>query len=52
MFAKRLRFLVIALALLASVPLGVQAQTNSKVPLTHESMWALKRVGAPADRSC
>ncbi len=45
MFTKRLlavTFLVIAIAGIAS------AQTSAKVPLTHETMWALKRVGAPA----
>lgn len=26
---------------------GVSAQTSGKVPLSHESMWLLKRVGAP-----
>ncbi len=37
---------LITVALLASSPLNLQAQTG-KVALTHESMWAMKRVGAP-----
>ena len=37
---------LVTLALVASAALGVMAQTN-KVPLTHETMWMLKRVGAP-----
>lgn len=46
---KRLRpltLLVVALATIAGLPLSISAQT--KVPITHETMWALKRVGAPA----
>lgn len=45
MFTKRsLSLLVIVLALVA----GVNAQTAAnKVPLTHESMWMMKRVGPP-----
>jgi WD40-like Beta Propeller Repeat len=40
--------LVLAIiALILSTPRFVSAQTTSKVPLTHESMWMLKRVGAP-----
>ena len=46
MFAKRL-VLVVVIAVIAILPFRAAAQTN-KVPLTHESMWALKRVGAPA----
>ena len=49
MFSNRLRSVrsvVIAVAVIAGVPFGVMGQ--AKVPLTHESMWALKRVGAPA----
>jgi dipeptidyl aminopeptidase/acylaminoacyl peptidase len=43
---------LIAAVLVATValclPLSVRSQTNSgKVPLSHESMWMLKRVGAP-----
>ena len=45
MLVKRL--LLVVVAVIATVPFSVAAQTN-KVPLTHESMWALKRVGAPA----
>lgn len=45
-------FAMVAAALLSSVPmtlgLRVNAQTTvGKVPLTHETMWAMKRVGAP-----
>jgi hypothetical protein len=35
------------IALVLSTPQFASAQTTSKVPLTHESMWMLKRVGAP-----
>jgi dipeptidyl aminopeptidase/acylaminoacyl peptidase len=35
------------IALIATAPLSASAQTATKVPLTHESMWLLKRVGAP-----
>jgi dipeptidyl aminopeptidase/acylaminoacyl peptidase len=45
MFTRRLVLVVIAV--IAILPLSAAAQTT-KVPLTHESMWALKRVGAPA----
>jgi dipeptidyl aminopeptidase/acylaminoacyl peptidase len=42
------KVLIIVLALIASLPLIARSQTNpSKVPLTHETMWKLKRVGAP-----
>jgi dipeptidyl aminopeptidase/acylaminoacyl peptidase len=44
MFARRLSLIVIAV--IAILPFSVAAQ--DKVPLTHESMWMLKRVGAPA----
>ncbi len=37
--------LIIVLTLFSSAVLCVNAQT--KVPLTHETMWSLKRVGAP-----
>ena len=33
--------------MIVGAALGTKAQTN-RVPLTHESMWMLKRVGAPA----
>jgi dipeptidyl aminopeptidase/acylaminoacyl peptidase len=44
--------LVLALALISSAtfcwPLGARSQTvTNKVPLTHETMWMLKRVGPP-----
>ena len=48
MSIKRLRsltLLVVALATIVALPLRTRAQT--KVPITHETMWALKRVGAP-----
>jgi len=49
---RSLSFIIIALALLSAAPLSssfqVRAQDSArKVPLTHESMWAMKRVGAP-----
>ena len=51
MFTKRRHnfafSLLILFALLSSTRLYVKAQAN-KVPLTHEAMWAMKRVGAPA----
>jgi len=51
MFAKarrisRLLFLSLPLVLLFAVAFNTNAQT--KTPLTHEAMWMLKRVGAPA----
>jgi len=52
--ANRTRFLsliVVAIAIFGaslSLSLQVYAQTSAgKVPLTHESMWAMKRVGPP-----
>ncbi|MCA1576750.1 MAG: S9 family peptidase [Acidobacteria bacterium] len=39
------RLLPIVILVIASTPLAV---AQNKVPLTHETMWALKRVGAPA----
>lgn len=52
MFAKarhfnRLLFLFLPLALLFVIVFNANAQT-AKTPLTHETMWMLKRVGAPA----
>jgi len=47
MFIKnsvRVTFLVFTVALISSAAL---AQTATKVPLTHETMWMMKRVGAP-----
>jgi hypothetical protein len=45
-------FLIIAVALISAASLTslyqARAQSNSgKVPLTHETMWMMKRVGAP-----
>jgi len=54
MFAKRLNrysfgSLLIVIALVSSARLSVSAQTTQqKVPLTHEAMWVMKRVGPPA----
>jgi dipeptidyl aminopeptidase/acylaminoacyl peptidase len=40
--------ILIIIALFSSTRLCVSAQTTTgKVPLTHESMWLMKRVGAP-----
>src|SRR5436190_596371 len=36
------------LLLLLSVSLTLQGLSQNKIPLTHESMWLMKRVGAPA----
>ncbi|HSD47802.1 MAG TPA: S9 family peptidase [Pyrinomonadaceae bacterium] len=44
MLARRL--LLVVIAVIAILPATAAAQT--KVPLTHESMWMLKRVGASA----
>jgi dipeptidyl aminopeptidase/acylaminoacyl peptidase len=41
------RTLIIAVVLLSSLGISAKAQTT-KAPLTHETMWMLKRVGAPA----
>src|SRR5687768_18556984 len=49
MFTRR--FLVPSVLLfvvLMSAALCASAQTTNKVPLTHETMWMMKRVGAPA----
>ena len=40
-------FLCLIIALALSFPLNTRAQSTNKAPLTHESMWMLKRVGAP-----
>src|SRR5688572_27171087 len=46
--ASGLSMLALILAVITSASLFVSAQTaTSKVPLTHESMWMMKRVGAP-----
>ncbi len=53
MFTKRSTrsgslYLIVALALISSFPLVARSQTAiNKVPLSHETMWMLKRVGAP-----
>jgi hypothetical protein len=44
MFTQR-RTLLVVLLLVLSAPLCATGQ--SKVPLTHETMWLMKRVGAP-----
>jgi len=38
---------VLLFSVLMSVTLCARAQTANKVPLTHESMWMMKRVGGP-----
>ena len=38
---------VVALVLVTSTPFNSFAQTTNKTALTHETMWMLKRVGAP-----
>lgn len=50
--ARVLTLLVIAIAIVSAAALSsshrVSAQTSAgKVPLTHEAMWAMRRVGAP-----
>jgi Tol biopolymer transport system component len=50
---RSLSFIILAIALLASallsLPLRISAQTAArKIPLTHEAMWLMKRVGAPS----
>ncbi|HET8781225.1 MAG TPA: hypothetical protein VFM63_02315, partial [Pyrinomonadaceae bacterium] len=52
MFTERFRrstsaLSILIVALIASASMCVSAQTTNKVPLTHESMWMMKRVGAP-----
>ncbi|HEX5834587.1 MAG TPA: S9 family peptidase [Pyrinomonadaceae bacterium] len=42
-----IKTLIIAVVLLSSFGTSARAQT-AKAPLTHETMWMLKRVGAPA----
>ncbi|HKB69127.1 MAG TPA: hypothetical protein VKC61_25020 [Pyrinomonadaceae bacterium] len=48
---RSLQLLVIAVAFIFTTPTPsyhARAQTNAgKVPLTHETMWMMKRVGAP-----
>ena len=41
--------LVIAVAFISAASLGasLRVSAQNKVPLTHEAMWMLKRVGAP-----
>jgi len=40
--------LIITLAVISIAPLAARAQTAAaKAPLTHETMWMMKRVGAP-----
>src|SRR5690349_18462446 len=47
MFIRRFAVPSVLLFVLLSAALGASAQT-AKAPLTHESMWTMKRVGAPA----
>ena len=46
---RSLTMLAVALAIIcgASFSWSPRAEAQNKVPLTHEAMWALKRVGAP-----
>src|SRR5215203_5541497 len=47
-YKSRSFLILIIIALISSLPLFAGAQTaTTKVPLTHETMWMLKRVGAP-----
>jgi Tol biopolymer transport system component len=43
---RSVKTLIVMLAVLAS--LSHSASGQNKTPLTHETMWGLKRVGAPA----
>ena len=50
---RSLSFIILAIAMLASallsLPLRISAQPAvRKIPLTHEAMWLMKRVGAPS----
>lgn len=48
--ARFLRFLTIAIAVISLTPSSLAPRVNAqtiKNPLTHETMWAMKRVGAP-----
>ena len=38
---------VVALALVLIAGTAVNTRAQNKVPLTHESMWMMKRMGAP-----
>jgi dipeptidyl aminopeptidase/acylaminoacyl peptidase len=38
---------LISLALITIASLSIAAQTTTKVPLSHETMWMMKRVGTP-----
>ena len=44
-----LQFFIIAVAFISSASLSptLRANAQTKVPLTHETMWMMKRVGAP-----
>ena len=47
---RKSAFLVIAFAILLFVSCGLLTRVNAqtgKAPLTHETMWLMKRVGAP-----
>ena len=49
---RSLSFIILAVAIISGTALSlsfrVSAQTAAgKVPLTHETMWLMKRVGAP-----
>src|SRR5882672_10359802 len=51
--SKSFSFFIVAVAIISSallsLPLLISAQTAAgKIPLTHEAMWLMKRVGAPS----
>src|ERR671912_586919 len=51
MFGKQrrlLHFIVLTFAILAPISSSFSARAQPKTPITHETMWLLKRVGAPA----
>jgi dipeptidyl aminopeptidase/acylaminoacyl peptidase len=47
MLTRRFVASSVLLLVMMSVTVSLRAQTANKVPLTHESMWMMKRVGAP-----
>ena len=47
--SRYLRFAIFFVAVICNTAFGLPFQVNAqnKVPLTHETMWMMKRVGAP-----
>ena len=45
---RLLQLIVVATAILAPLGFSFIARAQTKTPITHETMWLLKRVGAPA----